>query len=79
MASEKLQKVTLNLYEDDVEFFERRFGYGWSAEVRRIMRREVLFYRKMDILAEINGFLETMENNCDNSPDNWGTSTMDEN
>jgi hypothetical protein len=48
MQSERLKKVTLNLYEDDVSFFEERFGYGWSVELRRIMRREVVNYQKRD-------------------------------
>jgi hypothetical protein len=48
MPSEKLKKVTLNLYEDDVRFFEDRFGYGWSVELRRIMRREVDNYMRRD-------------------------------
>jgi hypothetical protein len=66
MASEELRKITLNLYEEDVKFFEKRFGYGWSAEVRRIMRREILGYKKMDTIAKTNDFLETWENDCGN-------------
>jgi hypothetical protein len=48
MPSETLRKVTLNLYEDDIRFFEHRFGYGWSTELRRIMRREVKNYERRD-------------------------------
>jgi hypothetical protein len=48
MQSERLKKVTLNLYEDDVRFFEERFGYGWSTELRRIMHREVDNYQRRD-------------------------------
>jgi len=38
----------VNLYEEDIKFFERRFGYGWSVELRRIMRREVMNYERRD-------------------------------
>ena len=48
MPSEALRKVTVNLYEEDIKFFERRFGYGWSVELRRIMRREVMNYERRD-------------------------------
>lgn len=48
MDSEELKKITLNLFAEDVKFFERRFGYGWSAELRRIMRREVQAYKRMN-------------------------------
>jgi hypothetical protein len=48
MPSEMLKKITLNLYEDDVRFFEERFGYGWSTELRRIMHREVVNYIRRD-------------------------------
>jgi hypothetical protein len=44
----ELRKITLNLFADDVEFFQDRFGYGWSVELRRIMRREVRNYQKLD-------------------------------
>ena len=48
MQSETLRKVTVNLYEEDIKFFEKRFGYGWSVELRRIMRREVMNYGRRD-------------------------------
>lgn len=54
MDSEELKKVTLNLYAEDVKFFERRFGYGWSVELRRIMRREVRNCKVRDRLEENN-------------------------
>jgi hypothetical protein len=58
-----LRKVTLNLNEDDVRFFEDRFGWGWSAELRRIMHREVVNYESMDVLQD---FINE-ENTCGNS------------
>ena len=48
MSSERLKKVTVNLFEEDIKFFEKRFGYGWSVELRRIMRREVMVYQCRD-------------------------------
>ena len=53
MSPDKLKKVTVNLYEEDVEFFEQRFGYGWSVELRRIMRREVKNYQRRDIHCDL--------------------------
>ena len=55
MPSDRLKKVTVNLFEEDVEFFADRFGYGWSVELRRIMRREIANYQRLDkINAEID-------------------------
>ena len=48
MPSEKLRKVTVNLYDEDIKYFEERFGYGWSVELRRIMNREVTNYQLRD-------------------------------
>ena len=49
MPSEKLKKVTVNLFEEDIKFFNRKFGYGWSVELRRIMHREVTNYKLRDV------------------------------
>jgi uncharacterized protein (DUF4415 family) len=35
--SEELRKVTLNLYDADVIEMERRFGHGWSADLRELL------------------------------------------
>ena len=48
MPSDKLRKVTVNLYEEDVKWFSNRFGYGWSVELRRIMRREITNYKRTE-------------------------------
>ena len=50
---DRLVKTTLNLFEDDVEFFKQRFGYGWSTDLRRIMRREVQTLKKVDEVSRI--------------------------
>lgn len=33
-AGDPLRKVTLNLYEQDCQIFERVYGRGWTSEVR---------------------------------------------
>ena len=52
MSAERLKKVTVNLFEEDVEYFQERFGYGWSVELRRILRREVDNYVNRDRARE---------------------------
>lgn len=37
-SSEPLTKVTLNLFTADVADFKRRYGFGWSEQVRLILR-----------------------------------------
>ena len=59
MPSEQLKKVTVNLYEEDVAFFQARFGYGWSVELRRIMRREVDNYVARDAAETYNEALRS--------------------
>jgi hypothetical protein len=38
-ADEPLRKVTLNLYRADVEWLEKKFGFGWTEQVRLAVRR----------------------------------------
>jgi hypothetical protein len=35
-SDKPLRKVTLNLYEDDVILSEKKFGRGWSTELREL-------------------------------------------
>jgi len=37
-----LRKVTLNLYEADVQWFEREYGHGWSERLRQHIHNEVI-------------------------------------
>ncbi len=39
LPSEKLRKVTLNLYDKDVEALAKYFGHGWSEHVRDWVRQ----------------------------------------
>lgn len=40
-ADEPLRKITLNLYERDVEDMEALLGWGWSEVVRQWVHRHV--------------------------------------
>lgn len=40
-ADEPLRKTTLNLYEADIDRLKRKYGWGWSEEVRRMVRRRL--------------------------------------
>ncbi len=36
-----IKKVTINLFEADIERLRRKYGYGWSEEVRKMVRRRL--------------------------------------
>lgn len=38
----KLRKITLFLYRSDVTRMQSRYGYGWSVEVRNLVRQHLL-------------------------------------
>lgn len=40
-AAAPLRKVTLNLFDTDVAWFQKRFGHGYSEHVRDILHRHV--------------------------------------
>lgn len=40
LAGERLTKITLNLYANDVEWFRKRYGWGYSEHIRDIVRNE---------------------------------------
>lgn len=47
-ASERpLQKVTLNLFRDDVAELVRIYGSGWTTEVRYLVENHVREHRAM--------------------------------
>lgn len=39
IAGDPLTKVTLNLYESDVNWFRKRYGQGYSTFIRDMIRR----------------------------------------
>jgi len=41
MAGDKLRKVTLNLYDADVEWLQKYYGHGYSEAIRHYIHREV--------------------------------------
>jgi len=36
-----LRKITLNLYEADCDEMKRRYGRGWSEQVRQLVHRHL--------------------------------------
>lgn len=40
VPEEPLLKVTLNLYHADVVALRKRYGAGWSVEVRKMVRKQ---------------------------------------
>lgn len=46
MATEPLLKVTLNLFEADVEWFKQRYGQGFSEQIRDAVHDHVLDKRQ---------------------------------
>lgn len=40
-SDKPLRKCTLNLFAEDVEFLERRYGPGWTEQVRRAIEQQV--------------------------------------
>lgn len=39
IAGDPLTKTTLNLFTEDVEWFQKIYGQGWSTELRGIVHR----------------------------------------
>lgn len=47
-SAEPLTKVTLNLFTADVEDFKRRYGYGWSEQMRMVIRDNVMQHKYLN-------------------------------
>lgn len=45
LADSPLRKVTLNLYESDIEVLKRQYGHGWSVYIRDCIHSEVEGYK----------------------------------
>lgn len=41
IAGPPLRKVTLNLFDEDVEWYSLYYGQGWSTAIRDAVHREV--------------------------------------
>jgi hypothetical protein len=54
LPDDPLRKVTLNLYEADVVWFERVYGQGWTVRIRDHIHNEVTIRKEhknaMDII-----------------------------
>lgn len=48
IASEPLRKVTLNLFDQDVDWLKDRYGYGYTETVRGLIRKHVLEEKRKD-------------------------------
>ena len=42
LAGEPLTKVTFNMYTKDLEWFQAKYGYGYSEELRKVIRRYII-------------------------------------
>lgn len=54
-ADAPLRKVTLNLYDADVVWFEETYGFGWSEKVRKLVHEHRMAKKPMtvgDLLTE---------------------------
>lgn len=58
VPGETLRKVTLNLFEADCRWFERRYGRGWSEKVRELLKKHRLHSQQAKEIAEQLGFEE---------------------
>jgi hypothetical protein len=47
-ADEPIIKVTLNLFQRDVEWLRRHYGYGFSAKIREILRATIRAAREQE-------------------------------
>ena len=52
---ENLRKVTLNLFEADCAAMEARYGWGWSENVREMVRNHLTGLRVQKVLTESYG------------------------
>lgn len=56
-ADKPLRRVTINLYEEDVVYFENRYGKGWSSILRSVHHAHIIRAKLNDIIQEdkLNG------------------------
>ena len=47
-SEEPLTKVTLNLFRSDVIAFKRRYGHGYTEQIRNLVRANVMLYKKFE-------------------------------
>ena len=50
-ADEALDRCFINLYAKDKAWLYRRYGHGWSEQVRRLVRKHI---RDADAVQEID-------------------------
>ena len=37
----KLHRTNINLYEEDVEWLQKTYGYGWTERVREMLHKDI--------------------------------------
>lgn len=47
-VEETLKKITINLFEKDVEWYKVRYGQGWTLIVRQAVRKHKKFVQDME-------------------------------
>ena len=58
-SPEPLRKITLNLFEADCQAMERRYGHGWTEQVREMVRAHVEKEKtRIQMLDECNQILD---------------------
>lgn len=53
-----LQKVTLNLFKDNIPILERAYGRGWSERVRELVDQHVGRFRASAQKRTVEQYLE---------------------
>lgn len=46
-SDEPLRKVTLLLFASDVDGFQRRYGRGWTEQIRLLVRKDMKAYNSL--------------------------------
>jgi len=59
-SPEPLLKVTFNLFAKDVAEMERRYGRGWTEQVRNMVRKHLNRY-KLPTLDEVSPWADELE------------------
>ena len=44
-APEDLTRTNINLYAEDIEFLKLHMGYGWTTQVRELIREYVTAFK----------------------------------
>lgn len=59
-SPEPLRRVTLNLFDTDCAAMERRFGHGWSEQLRNLLR-DYLKRKALPTIDELAPWADELE------------------